>query len=159
MATLYVCENGAYREAHTDDVLGEARRVINRQFRVGAPVLDRRERIHAFLHLRVAPLEYEVFGLFYLDAHLRLIAVEELFRGSATSATVHADEVLKSVLRRNATAVMIYHNHPSGDPAPSPADELLTRRLQQLLELIHVRLVDHLVIGASVFSFSEAGLL
>jgi len=93
-----------------------------------------------------------------LDSRHRLIAVENLFRGTINSASVHPREVVKAVLSRNAAALVLYHNHPSsGLTEPSAADELITRRLKEALALIDVRVLDHLIIGESVYSFAEHG--
>src|SRR5580658_5921755 len=94
-----------------------------------------------------------------LDSRHRLIAVENLFRGTINSASVHPREVVKAALTHNAAAVVLYHNHPSGLSEPSAADELITRRLKEALALIDVRVLDHLIIAESIYSFAAAGLL
>jgi DNA repair protein RadC len=103
--------------------------------------------------------EHEVFGLLHLDTRHRLVAVEDLFRGTLNSASVHPREVVKAVLARNAAAVILFHNHPSGLCQPSAADELITRRLREALGLIDVRVLDHLIVAESIYSFAEHGLL
>jgi DNA repair protein RadC len=159
MTALYVREHDAYREANPRDVFAHAQVLMSRQFRPGAPVLERRDQLRAFLQLRLGACEYEVFGVIYLDARRRLIALEELFRGTVSQAQVYTREVLKSVLAHNAIAVMLFHNHPSGDCQPSTADEFFTGRLKNALALIDVDVVDHLIVSAQVFSFAEHGLL
>jgi DNA repair protein RadC len=94
-----------------------------------------------------------------LDSRHRLIAVENLFRGTINSASVHPREVVKAALTHNAAAVVLYHNHPSGLSEPSAADELITRRLKEALALIDVRVLDHLIIAESIYSFAEHALL
>ena len=94
-----------------------------------------------------------------LDSRHRLIAVENLVRGTINSASVHPREVVKAALTHNAAAVVLYHNHPSGLSEPSAADELITRRLKEALALIDVRVLDHLIIAESIYSFAAAGLL
>ena len=94
-----------------------------------------------------------------LDSRHRLIAVENLFRGTINSACVHPREVVKAALTHNAAAVVLYHNHPSGLSEPSAADELITRRLKEALALIDVRVLDHLIVAESIYSFAEAGRL
>jgi DNA repair protein RadC len=90
-----------------------------------------------------------------LDSRHRLIAVENLFRGTINSASVHPREVVKAALAHNAAAVVLYHNHPSGLTEPSAADELITRRLKEALALIDVRVLDHLIVAESIYSFAE----
>ncbi|MGH8509487.1 MAG: JAB domain-containing protein [Gammaproteobacteria bacterium] len=112
------------------------------------------------VQLRTATLEHEIFGLVYLDNRHRVLGFEDLFRGTIDGCTVHPREVAKAALRMNAAAVLIYHNHPSTDPTPSRADELLTQRLKEVLSLLDIRVIDHIVIGGTeVVSFAERGLL
>jgi DNA repair protein RadC len=109
-------------------------------------------------HLRDRP--YEVFCCLYLDSHHRLIAFEELFRGTTDIAHVHIKEVLRQTLSHNASALIFAHNHPSGVLEPSQADESITRRLRDALGLMDVRVLDHLIVADSgCYSFSEHGLL
>lgn len=114
-----------------------------------------------WLRLRLAPLRHEVFIALWLDAQNRLIADEELFRGTLTQTSVYPREVVKQALAQNAAAVIFAHNHPSGIAEPSQADELLTRTLKQALALVDVKLVDHFIVAgnASPLSFAERGLL
>lgn len=109
--------------------------------------------------LRLAGYEHEVFAVFFLDNRHRLIAFEEMFRGTIDSASVHPREVVKEALARNAAAVILAHNHPSGVAEPSSADERITRRLREALALVDIRLLDHLVVGEEVVSMAERGLV
>ncbi len=102
----------------------------------------------------------EVFGCLFLDNRHRVIAFEELFQGTINGASVHAREVVRRTLHHNAAALIVAHNHPSGVAEPSQADVSLTRRLADALQLVDVRLLDHLVIGdGEVVSLAERGLL
>jgi len=113
-----------------------------------------------FLLAQLRDRPYEVFCCLFLDNRHRLIAFEEIFRGTIDSASVHPREVVRQTLQHNAAAVIVAHNHPSGVVEPSQADEGMTRRLRQALGLIDVPLLDHLIVGdGHCFSFSEAGLL
>jgi DNA repair protein RadC len=113
-----------------------------------------------FLQMRLRDLSYEAFCCLWLDNRCRVIAFDELFRGTLDTANVHAREVVKQALARNAAAVILAHNHPSGVAEPSVADQMVTQRLKEALALIDVRLMDHLVIGDGVCeSFAERGLL
>ena len=113
-----------------------------------------------YLKIHFAGREYESFVVLFLDAQNRLIAMEELFRGTRTQTSVYPREIVKASLSHNAAAVMLAHNHPSGVPEPSRADEHLTQTLKAALALVDVRVLDHLVIaGNSSLSFAERGLL
>ena len=116
--------------------------------------------VRDFLKLRLAGLPHEVFVCIQLDAQHRVIAIEELFRGTLTQTSVYPREVVKASLRANAAAVIFAHNHPSGVAQPSQADELLTRTLKEALALVEVKVLDHFIIaGTSALSFAERGLL
>lgn len=117
--------------------------------------------VRDWLRLRLAALPHETFWALWLDAQNRLLAAEELFRGSLTQTSVYPREVVKRALACNAAAVILAHNHPSGVAEPSRADEALTRALREALALVDVRLLDHFVVaGADApLSFAERGLL
>lgn len=113
-----------------------------------------------FVRMRLRDLPYEVFCCVYLDNRHRVIGFEELFRGTIDGASVHPREVVRHALARNAAALILVHNHPSGLAEPSQADELITRRLKEALSLVDIRVLDHLVVGDAVCeSFAERGLL
>jgi DNA repair protein RadC len=104
--------------------------------------------------------EQEVFACVFLDAQHGVLGYEELFFGTVNAATVHPREIVKRSLALNACAAVVCHNHPSGQPEPSTADRMLTKSLQAALELVNVRLLDHIVIGgAQTYSFAEHGLI
>lgn len=135
------------------------RRYLMETMRTG-PALHAPEATRRFLVAQLRDRQYEVFCCLYLDTRYRLIAFEELFRGTVDNAGVHPREVLRQTLFHNATAVILAHNHPSGVLEPSPADQHITRRLKSVLALVDVRVVDHLIVGdGACFSFSEHGLL
>ena len=159
MTTLYVREGAEFREAESNDILTRAHALISQRYRTGAPVLSEPARTTEFLRIHLGAHDYEVFGLLHLDTRHRLIAIEDLFRGTLDGASVHPREVVQSVIAHRSAAVILYHNHPSGASEPSPADEALTRRLKNILGLIDVRVLDHLIVGERIFSFSTAGLL
>lgn len=136
-----------------------ARRHFREALRLG-PALSAPEATRTFLVAQLRDRPYEVFCCLYLDNRHRLIAFEELFRGTIDRAGVHPREVLRQTLAHNAAAVIFAHNHPSGVLEPSQADELITRRLRDALALMDVRVLDHFIIGdGRCYSFSEAGLL
>lgn len=123
-------------------------------------VLSAPQAVRDYLRVHFAGREYESFVVLFVDAQNRLLAVDELFRGTLTQTSVYPREVVKAALRENAAAVIFAHNHPSGVAEPSRADELLTSTLKQALSLVDVRVLDHFIVaGAAVLSFAERGLL
>jgi DNA repair protein RadC len=118
------------------------------------------EHMKDYLRLKLHKHEREVFGVVYLNTRHGILSMEDLFVGTIDSCTVHPREVVRGALLKSAKAVVLYHQHPSGDPEPSQADQVLTKRLAEALALIDVRVLDHLVIGHhSVVSFAERGYL
>lgn len=116
--------------------------------------------VRDYLRLHFAGQENESFVVLFLDAQNRLIVAEELFRGTLTQTSVYPREIVKAALRHNAAAVIFAHNHPSGLPEPSRADEMLTVSLKQALSLIDVKVLDHFIVANSAtLSFAERGLL
>lgn len=141
------------------DILDQARRILERRFARGTPISEPRAARDYVAH-RLASLEHEVFACLFLDNRHRVLAWDEMFRGTINGASVHPREVVKAALRYNAAAVIVAHNHPSGIAEPSQADTHLTRRLQDALVLVDVRVLDHLVVGgANVVSLAERGLI
>lgn len=122
--------------------------------------LDCPEAVRSYLRLALARRGHEIFAVLFLDAQHRLIACEEMFRGTLTQTSVYPREIVKQALCHNCAAVIFAHNHPSGVAEPSRADEALTHALQSALALIDVRVLDHIVVAASqAVSFAERGLL
>jgi DNA repair protein RadC len=136
-----------------------ARRILREQLARGT-VLSSPQAVRDYLRLKLQDRPHEVFVGVFLDAQNRVLAVEELFRGTLTQTSVYPREVVKRALAHNAAALIFAHNHPSGVAEPSRADEALTQALKQALALVDVRVLDHFVIGAgSAMSFAERGLL
>ena len=118
------------------------------------------ESVRDYLRLTLSPLPYEAFVGLFLDSQNRLIAAQELFRGTLAQTSVYPREVVKAALAHNAAGIIFAHNHPSGVAEPSRADELLTATLKQALALVDIRALDHFVVaGQRVVSFAERGLL
>jgi DNA repair protein RadC len=119
------------------------------------------QAVRDWLRLSLGNLQHEVFLALWLDAQNRLIASEELFRGTLTQTSVYPREVVKRALAHNAGAVILAHNHPSGLAEPSRADEVLTSSLKQALAIIDVKLLDHFIVtgGSAPLSFAERGLI
>lgn len=158
MTTLYVREGERFRVA-PPRVLERAQRLLAQRFRAGSPVFSGSDRVREFLHLRLGNLEYEAFAVLFVCSRLRLIEYVELFRGTVDGASVHPREVVKEALARNAAAVVLAHNHPSGNPEPSEMDREITSRLEEALSLVDIRVLDHLIVGETILSFAEKGFL
>ena len=150
---------GASKYAALQAALELGRRYLSERMQ-GVDALNSPQAARAYLKARLRDLPYEVFGCLFLDTKHRPITFEELFRGTIDGASVYPREVVRTVLAKNAAAVIVVHNHPSGVAEPSSADHSLTRRLKSALALVDVRLLDHIVVGdGELVSFSERGLL
>jgi len=113
-----------------------------------------------FLKLKLAEKEHEVFSIMFLDNRHQLIKYEEMFRGTIDGASVYPREVVKRALQLNAAALIVAHNHPSGIPEPSMADERITIRLKDACGLVEIRLLDHIIVGGmDTVSLAEKGIL
>jgi DNA repair protein RadC len=142
-----------------DQVVRRALKILDARMR-NAPALPSPEAVRDYLRLSLHDRGHEVFVCVFLDAQHRVIACEELFRGTLAQTSVYPREVVKTALAHNAAAVIFAHNHPSGVAEPSRADELLTQALKQALALVDIRTLDHFVIaGSQLVSFAERGLL
>ena len=150
---------GTYRAADADEVLQAAQQVLASQVR-GANLLDSPAVVRDFLRARLGALPHEVFAAIHLDAQHRVIEYVEMFRGTVTQTSVYPREVVREALRLNSTAMLLVHNHPSGNAQPSRADEALTQTLKAAAALIDVRVLDHLIVtGPTIFSMAEHGLV
>jgi len=150
---------GATRPATADEILDAARAILAHRVRRGAAISN---PCHTrdYLRFHLAPHDHEIFAILFLDNRHRVIEFVPLFRGTIDGASVYPREVVKEALRRNAAAVILAHNHPSGVAEPSQADELITARLRDALALVDIRVLDHLVVtGDAIVSFAERGLL
>jgi DNA repair protein RadC len=136
-----------------------ARRYYEQALPCGQPITSPRDT-EDFLMARLRDLPHELFCCIYLDNRHRIIAFEELFRGTIDGTSVYPREVVKQALTANAAAVILAHNHPSGVAEPSQADERISRRLKAALELVDIRLLDHLIIGDGMStSLASRGML
>lgn len=138
--------------AHAADIL-KSKLIISEQPALTAPNL-----VKAFCQTSLAAKEHEVFGVIFLDSQHRVRSSAELFTGTIDAASVYPREVVKKALAENAAAVLLYHNHPSGNAEPSQADRRITRRLVDALALVDIRVLDHFVISfEDTVSFAERG--
>ncbi|HEV7855808.1 MAG TPA: DNA repair protein RadC [Herminiimonas sp.] len=150
---------GPAKYAQLQAVLELAKRSLSEDMQAGA-TLNSPQTVKQYLQLLLGGKTYESFAVLFLDVKNRLIACEELFRGTLTHASVYPREVVKTALMHNAASVILSHNHPSGTSDPSPADRTLTQALKLALALVDVRVLDHIVVaGKHVHSFAEHGEL
>ena len=142
-----------------EQTITRALKILDARMRSG-PVLSAPTAVRDYLRLSLSDRGHEVFVCIFLDAQHRVIACDELFRGTLAQTSVYPREVVKAALAHNAAAVIFAHNHPSGIAEPSRADELLTQTLKQALALVDIRALDHFVVaGAASVSFAERGLI
>lgn len=150
---------GPARAAQFPAALELARRSLGEQMR-SRDSLASPAAVRGYLRLRMQHLGHEVFWAVFLDAQNRVIAAEELFRGTLTQTSVYPREVVKQALAHNAAGVILAHNHPSGVAEPSFQDQALTRSLAESLALVDVRVLDHFIVApGACLSFAERGLL
>ena len=150
---------GPAKRAELVGVLELARRAMGQQLRERT-VFATPEAVKEYLQLHLAAKAHEVFAVLFLDVQNRLLAMEELFRGTLTQTSVYPREVVLRALHHQASAVVLAHNHPSGTVQPSRADEHLTQTLKSTLALIDVRVLDHVIVApGQALSMAERGLL
>jgi DNA repair protein RadC len=150
---------GPAKRAELVAVLELARRAMAQQLKERT-VFETPDAVKHYLQLHLAGKPHEVFSVLFLDAQNRLLAMEELFRGTLTQTSVYPREIVMRALHHQAAAVVLAHNHPSGSVQPSRADEALTQTLKAALALIDVRVLDHVIVGAGeALSMAERGFM
>lgn len=127
--------------------------------RVGDVPFTSPNLVRTYLQLHYADLSYEVFSVMFFDTQHRLLSIEDMSRGTIDSSSVYPREVAKRALELGAGAVILVHNHPSGVADPRQADQKITDRLKEALGLFEIRVLDHLIVGETVVSFAERGLI
>ena len=134
--------------------------ILGARLRVPGACFDSPSKVKTYLVMHLAERRREAFAVLFLDAASRLIAFEVMFEGTLTQAAVYPREVLRRALELDAAAVIFAHNHPSGSPEPSRADEALTAAVRDALAVVDVRTLDHIIVaGIETVSFLERGLL
>lgn len=150
---------GSAKFTQLQAVLEMGRRHLSASLETG-DLLTSPDLVRRYLVAQLRHLNHEVFAVLFLDNQHRLRAFEELFQGTIDGASVYPREVVKRALTHNAAAVILAHNHPSGVAEPSQADRRITTRLREALDLVAVRVLDHMVVGdGEVVSFAERGWL
>ncbi len=150
---------GPAKYAQLQAVLEMARRALGENMKHD-DALNSPGAVRDYLRLRLGRLRHEVFMGVFLDSQNRVLAAEELFRGSLTQTSVYPREVVIRALHHNAAGVILAHNHPSGVASPSQADRWLTEQLKTTLGLVDVKVIDHFIVAdGEGFSFCERGWL
>ena len=141
-----------------EEILRAAEEILARRLNTGEALTDP-SAAGTMLRARLGHLDHEVFCVVFLDTRHRVIAIENLFRGTIDGCEVHPREIVKQALVHNAAAVIVSHNHPSGSDEPSAADHAVTKRIQEALRLVDVRLLDHILVARSKepVSFARRG--
>ena len=142
-----------------DRVLRVAEAILRARMQRAGNIADPSEAAD-FFRMRLSHLPHEEFHVLFLDNRHRIVACELMFRGTIDGAEVHPRVIAQRALILNAAAVLLSHNHPSGNPEPSAADQALTQRLREALGLVDVRVLDHVIVaGNATASFAERGLI
>ena len=142
-----------------DAVIAQAMSILESRLRTKTTAFTSPDQSKQFVRCKLQQLEHEVFSVLFLDNQNYLIEYTEMFRGTIDSAAVYPREVAKLALELNVAAVILAHNHPSGISVPSSADRNITNKLKSALELFDIRVLDHIIIGDSTYSFAESGLI
>lgn len=138
-------------------ILDAAREILLERVKKEGPVFHQASTVADFVFTALAGEEREVFAVLFLDAQNRLLAFERMFYGSINQSPVFPREILKRALALNSAAVIVAHNHPSGLAVPSSADKSITGLITDALAVCDIRLLDHFIVGESVYSFAEHG--
>ncbi len=150
---------GLAKYAQLQATLEISRRYLHERIRQ-ADSLNSPQQSRQYLQTKLRHYRHEVFACLFLDNRHRVLAYEELFRGTIDGASVHPREVVKSALQHNAAALILAHNHPSGVTEPSQADQAITQTLKSALALVDIRVLDHIIIGeGNPVSLAERGLI
>jgi len=143
-----------------EKIVSQALNILSQALRQPGAVISSPEAVKQFLTLKLAQEQREIFGVLWLNVQNAVIATDDMFFGTLTSAAVYPREVVKTALQCNAAAMICYHNHPSGRAEPSEADRRITATLEAALALVDVRLLDHIIVGGmKTYSFAESGLI
>lgn len=150
----------AGRAYHEDAVILAALAILDARLRTPGCALDSPTAVRQYMRLRLGDRQREAFAVLFLDSQHCALDFDVMFEGTLSQTSVYPREVVRRALELNAAAVIFSHNHPSGAAEPSRADEFLTRSLKSALQLVDVRVLDHIVVGgADTVSFAERGLI
>lgn len=155
-------EIAALKTVSDDAIIEKALMILEERamYKSEAPLMSCPDTVKSYLRLKIGSLEHEEFFAVFMDARNAVISMDSLFKGTINQTSVYPREVVKAAIKYNAVSVIIAHNHPSGATEPSTADINLTNHLKKALELVDVKVLDHIVVTqANALSFAERGLL
>lgn len=151
-------EQGQYVTATTPEIIKEGRSRIRSTLKRGTEFIGSPQAAKEAIASKIFSYQHEVFGCLFLDTKNCILAWKEMFQGTIDSTTVYPREVIKEALRRNATKVILAHNHPSGNSDPSQQDIALTKKLKEILQIIDIKVLDHIIVGDEITSFADMGI-
>ena len=141
-------------------IVKRALRILEEQARYQSVMANNVNNVKAFLRLKLADKEHEIFAVMFLTNQHQLIEYEEMFRGTIDSASVYPREIVKAALVHNAAAIIVSHNHPSGNAEPSESDKAITAKIIDACKLLDIRVLDHFIVTTTTaISFAECGLI
>lgn len=152
-------EKGQYITAPPQEIIRMGRSLCRSTLKRGFDFIGNSESAKEAIASKISTYQHEVFGCLFLNTKHRILKWVVMFQGTINSTTVYPREVVKEALRLNAAAVVLAHNHPSGDTTPSRQDIDLTNKLKEILKVIDVIVLDHIVVGDTIVSFSDMGLM
>lgn len=148
------------RNVSADEIIEMAKALLIRDLKTFSVALDNPAKVKDYLTLELINEDTEIFCIAFLNTQNKLISFERMFRGTINTSNVFPREIAKRAIVLNASALILVHNHPSGNSEPSSADLALTKELTSIFELLNTKIVDHFIIGHDkVFSFAENGCL
>lgn len=146
------------REVRQNKIVKMALQVLESQLKYQSESITAPSKVIDYLRLQLEDKDREHFLVLFLNNQNQLITSEVMFMGTINATEIHPREIARSALRHNAAAVILAHNHPSGNPEPSQADRYITQKIEEVLSLIDIRTLDHFIIGhAQMVSFAERG--
>jgi DNA repair protein RadC len=151
-------EQGQYITATTPEIIKEGRSRTRSTLKKGSEFIGGSQAAKEAIASKISSYQHEVFGCLFLDTKNCILEWKEMFQGTIDSTTVYPREVVKEALRLNAAKVILAHNHPSGNTDPSPQDIELTKKLKEILKIIDVKVLDHIVVGDDLTSFTDMGI-
>jgi len=151
-------EQGQYVTATTREIIKEGRSRTRTTLKRGSEFIGCSQAAKEAIALKIHFYQHEVFGCLFLDTKNCVIEWKEMFHGTIDSTTVYPREVVKEALQLNASKVIFAHNHPSGNSDPSLQDIELTKKLKEILKIIDVKVLDHIVVGDELTSFTDRGI-
>lgn len=159
----FIEENGGMYSVSSpvsEDQIIEKAQLILAERMYSTEVLSSPQVTRSFLQVKLGDYDREVFSVVFLTSQHQVIEYEEMFQGTIDGAAVYPREVVKRALEHNASAVILAHPHPSGEPSPSQADRRITERITSALSLVDIRVLDHIIVSVGgTYSFAEHGLM